>query len=56
MSDSHSGRAGQPLLPELLFAIIGQSALTVAPNFAIKFFNKSGELVFCFTGCRREEA
>jgi hypothetical protein len=31
----------------LLFAIIGQSALTVAPNFAIKFFNRSGELVPC---------
>jgi hypothetical protein len=28
-------------------SIIAQSALTVAPNFAIKFFNRSGELVFC---------
>jgi hypothetical protein len=28
-----------PLFSELLFAIVGQSALTVAPNFAINFFS-----------------
>jgi hypothetical protein len=37
--DAHLGSNRTALFSEFLFAIIGQSALTVAPNFAIKFFS-----------------
>ena len=37
--DAHLGSNRTGLFSDLLFAIIGQSALTVAPNFAMKFFS-----------------